>query len=263
MFASPGQIAFRLFNFPIHWYGITMAFAIIVGLSFVSFIRRRYYNHIPREFVLDLSFYLILGGIIGARLYYVVLDAEFYLKHPLEMIAVWHGGLSIHGAIIGSIIVGAFIIKKYNQNFFEIADLFSYGLVLGQSIGRWGNFFNSEAFGIPTNLPWKVFIPIESRPIQFFNVNYFHPTFLYESIANLFILLVLFFILRKKEKNVPGGIFFSYLIMYSVVRYCIESLRLDSILNIAGIPIAQVVSILFLMVGLVGLISVNRYSKDN
>lgn len=261
MFTSPGEIAFSLYNYPVHWYGIIMAFSIITGLFVVSLIRKSYYPNISQDFILDLSFYLIIGGILGARLYYVLLDFQYYIKHPLEILEVWHGGLSIHGAIIGAIIIGAIYIKKNKHNFFEIADLYTYGLVIGQAIGRWGNFFNSEAFGLPTNLPWKLFIPINRRPLEFYDINYFHPTFLYESIINLIVFFILFCGIRKFSKNIKGIVFFSYLILYSIVRFFIESLRIDSVLNIKGIPIAQLVSIIFIIIGTAGIFIAKKQTK--
>lgn len=263
MFTSPGEIAFSLFDYQLHWYGVVMAFAMIIGLLVVSLIRKYYYPNISKDFILDLSFYLIVSGILGARVYYVLLDFSYYLKHPIEIFAVWHGGLSIHGAIIGAILAGAIYIKKNNYKFLEVADLFTYGLVVGQVIGRWGNFFNSEAFGLPTNLPWKLYIPISHRPLEFYNINYFHPTFLYESFLNLIIFLILFCVIRKFVKNIKGIIFFSYLILYSIARFLVESLRIDSVLNISGIPVAQLVSVLFILVGVVGIFIVSKKNKDN
>lgn len=263
MFASPGEIAFSLFGYQVHWYGIIMAIAIIIGLYVISRIRKIYYIDIPQDFVLDLSFYLIIAGILGARLYYVLLDFKYYIKNPIEIFEVWHGGLSIHGTIIAAIVVGAIYIKKNKQKFLRIADLFIYGLIMGQSIGRWGNFFNSEAFGMPTNLPWKLFIAVSKRPLEFYNISYFHPTFLYESLANLIIFLILFFIVRKLAKGKDGIVFFSYLIMYSVARFFIESLRIDSILNIKSVPIAQLVSIIFIITGFIGILIIINKNKIN
>ena len=258
MFTSPGEIAFGVFGLRIHWYGIVMATAICIGLLVVSFIRRKFYSEVSKNFALDLAFYLVLGGIIGARLYYVLLDLTFYGHYPLEAFALWHGGLSIHGAIIGSILVGAIYIKRNGESFLKITDLFTYGLVVGQSIGRWGNFFNSEAFGLPTSLPWKLYISPESRPIEFYNYSYFHPTFLYESLLNICIFLFLFFVVRKVAEGKNGVVFFSYLVLYSMVRYFVESLRVDSVLNVFGMPIAQIVSVVFFIIGICGLILISR-----
>ena len=134
------------------------------------------------------------------------------------------------------------------------------GLILGQAIGRWGNFFNSEAFGIPTDLPWKLFIPLSKRPEIFISAEYFHPTFLYESIINLIIFFALLYLYKLKKAEKPGTIFFLYLILYSLGRLFVENLRLDSVLNLYGIPVAIFVSLLLILIGITGLIKVNRVS---
>ncbi len=261
MFTSPGEIAFRIFNFPVHWYGIVMAIAILTGLFVIFSIQKKYYSHIPKDFTLDLSFYLIISGIIGARLYYVLLDYGYYVNHPKEILALWHGGLSIHGCIIAAIAVCWIYIKKHNYNFLEIADLYVFGLIIGQAIGRWGNFFNSEAFGGPTNLPWKLYIPISNRPVELSSYEYFHPTFLYESLINLFIFFILFFIFRKVAKGKNGLVFFSYLILYSIGRLFVEGIRIDSILDIGVFPVAQVVSIIFIVSGAIGVFCIYKNDK--
>lgn len=262
MFKSPGEIAFSIFNYNIHWYGIIIAFAITIGLLVIFLIKSKYYKHISNDMVVDLAFYLVVFGIIGARLYYVLMDFAYYSRHPLETLQIWNGGLSIHGCIIAAVIACIIYCKKNNYNFFELADLFTYGLVVGQVIGRWGNFFNSEAFGKPTNLSWKLFIPLQDRPLEYIKYDFFHPTFLYESLLNLLIFIILFFVIRIIVKDKQGMIFFSYLILYSIVRFFIESIRIDSVLNIGIVPIAQIMSILLLIIGLCGICYICRITSD-
>ena len=254
MFSSPGEIAFRIFNFPVHWYGIFMAFAICTGLFTILAIKKKYYPDIEQDVVLDLAFYNIIFGILGARLYYVVLDYKYYLNYPQEILALWHGGLSIHGAIIICIIVSFIFLKSKKLQFLPFADLFIYGLVVGQVIGRWGNFFNSEAFGRTCNLPWKLFIPISSRPIEFYNQAYYHPTFLYESLLSILIFCLLFFGIRKIKNAKAGIIFYSYLILYGLSRFLIEGIRIDSVLDIHGVPVAKIMSLVLIFAGIFGLI---------
>lgn len=258
MFKSPGEIIFSVFNYGIHWYGVIMALAITIGLLVIFWIRSKYYENIPADTVVDLAFYLIIFGIIGARLYYALADFHYYFRHPLEIFQIWNGGLSIHGCIIGALIACIVYCKKNDYNFFTLADLFTYGLVVGQVIGRWGNFFNSEAFGKPTDLPWKLFIPEQYRPLEYVNYQYFHPTFLYESLLNILVFVILFFVVRKIAKDKQGLIFFSYFVLYSVVRFFIESIRIDSILNIGFVPIAQIMSIVMCVVGLLGIMYIYR-----
>ncbi len=262
MFQSPGDIAFTIGNIDIYWYGVLMSFAILFGLLVTCFVAKKYFKEISVDLIVDLSFCLIILGLVFARLYYVLLDYKYFIKYPAEIIAVWHGGISIQGAIIGGIIAGLLYVREFKLSFLRLADLFSFGLITGQIIGRWGNFFNSEAFGLPTELPWKLYIPFSSRPIEYKAFDFFHPTFLYESILNFFVLLILFFLLVKIKDRKNGIIFFSYLILYSIVRILVESLRIDSILNINGIHIAHIASIIFILTGVIGLLCIKKRREN-
>ena len=258
MFQSPGEIAFTIGHLDIYYYGIIMAFAIFCGLLTILGIRKYFFPDILKDRIFDISFILIICGILGARLYYVLLDYKYFLKFPYEIPAVWHGGISIQGAIAAGIIAGIIYVKKHKINFFRYADLFIFGLVTGQIIGRWGNFFNSEAFGLPTNLPWKLFIPYSHRPLEFRSYEYFHPAFLYESLLNICIFVILYLLLTKLKTRKDGLIFFSYMILYSFARILVESIRTDSVLYIYGIPVAQIASILFILTGIIGFLYLNK-----
>ncbi len=252
MFTSPGSIAFSLFSVDIHYYGLIMSFSMLIAIFAVLFLRKKYFNDVKEDDIYNLAFVLIIAGLICARLYYVILDYNYFLKYPFDIIAVWKGGISIQGAIAGGIIAGYIYTKKNNLNFFRLADLISFGLVTGQILGRWGNFFNSEAFGLPTNLPWKLYIPFALRPDMYKDFEYFHPTFLYESIANILVLIIMYTILRKQGDNRKNGVIFcSYLILYSVVRIFTEALRVDSVRDIFGIHIAQIVSVIIIIFAIV------------
>lgn len=246
-------IAFELGNFEIRYYSIMMFFAMLSATIFMYFIAKKYYKNTDAETVLDMLPFVILCAILGARLYYVIFDWEYFAKHLTETIAIWHGGISIHGAILGGLLAGIVYTKIRKLNFLAYADVFSYGLILGQAIGRWGNYFNIEAFGLPCNLPWRLAVPVIKRPLQFINYEYFHPTFLYESLWNIFVLVILFFVVRKLSKNISGIVFCSYLVLYSIGRLFIESIRIDSIFNIGGLQIAQIMSILLILVGMLGI----------
>lgn len=262
MFTSPGDVAFTIFGFNLYYYGITMALAISVGLFVAFLLKRRLYPEFTNDLMLDFSFYVISIGLLSARFYYVLLDFSFYSKHVGEIIAIWHGGLSIHGAIIGAVVASFLFCKIKRLNFLKIADIYVFGLVIGQVIGRWGNFFNSEAFGLPTSLPWKLYIPVASRPIQFLGESFYHPTFLYESLLNIIIFSLLFFVIKNKSIYRPGVVFFLYLILYSIVRYFVESIRIDSVLYVFSLPIAQWVSFALALIGAIGLF--NLFSnRDN
>lgn len=263
MLKSPGHIAFSIFSIDVYWYGIIMSLSILIGLLVVLKIRDKFYKEIAKDNIFDLTFHLIIIGILFARIYYVILDYKYFSKHLFEIFAIWTGGISIHGAIIGGILAVYLYAKEQKENFFKYADLLTFGLISGQIIGRWGNFFNSEAFGLPTNLPWKMHVPYLLRPIEYKQFEYFHPTFLYESILNIFVLIILYLILCKKQNRKTGTIFFTYLTLYSIVRMIIETIRIDSILNIGSFHFAHIACIFFFIVGVMGLYFVNKTNKYN
>lgn len=245
MFSSPDSVFVNVLGVPIYYYGIILAFAIFCGVIISNTIAiKKYslYGIIP-----NIATSVIIGGIIGARLYYCALNYSIYLKNPLEIFALREGGLSIHGAILGGVIILFYQAKRNDIEFLKLCDIFALALPLAQSIGRWGNFFNSEAFGLPTNLPWKMFVKQPYRPDAYFSCSYFHPTFLYEAIADISIFLILYFVILPKNKNNSGMISAWYLILYSIVRIFIESLRIDCIKYIGGIPVPQIVSIILLI----------------
>lgn len=246
VFCSPGRIAFSILGFDIYYYGIFMGLAICFSLLVSNYISNKYYKY--QDVVLEIAPMVLLFGVLGARLYYCILNWDYFIVHPFEVLAIRNGGLSIHGAILGGILALYYFAKKSsNYTFSDLLDLFSYSLPLGQAIARWGNFFNSEAFGYPTNLPWKLFIPVEYRPIEYTNNEYFHPTFLYESFLDVCIFLILIYLLNKKNKLKSGTICCIYLILYSIVRIFVESFRIDCVKTIFGIQFPIIVSFLILI----------------
>ena len=248
MLSSPGDVAFNLFGFPVYYYGIIMAFAVFTGFCVSYFLYKKYYGN--PSVIFDISPYLIIFGIIGARLYYCLVNYSYYIHKPIEIFFVRQGGLSLHGLIIAGFLAILYFSKRYKIPFLKLTDVFLCGTILAQSIGRWGNFFNSEAFGLPCNLPWKLYIPISQRPPEYINYEYFHPTFLYESILDIIIFTVLISLFKRFSKS-SGKITALYLIFYSIARIFVESLRIDSVLNIFGIPVAQVISLILLITGII------------
>lgn len=249
MFSAPELSYFLVFGFPIYYYGIILAVAIFLGIVISNNIAmKKYYlfGVIP-----NVSTSVIIGGIVGARLYYCLLNYSIYLKNPLEILALREGGLSIHGAILGGVLVLIYQAKKQDIHFLKLCDIFALGLPLAQSLGRWGNFFNSEAFGLPTDLPWKMFIRQPYRPDKYFSCSYFHPTFLYESLLDIVIFIVLYKLILPKYKDNYGLITAWYLILYSFVRFFIEYLRVDCDKFIFGFAIPQLVSIGLIIVATV------------
>lgn len=252
MFKSPGDVAFQIGSMDIHWYGIIMSVSMLVSLFVILFLRKKFFKDISVDYICDLSFYVILFGIIFARLYYVILDYDYFLKNPFAIPAIWTGGISIQGAIIGAILIGLYYCKNTGKKFLRVADLFSFGAITGQIIGRWGNFFNSEAFGFPTNLPWKLYIPYSLRPDEFKEFSYFHPTFLYESLLNVVVLIIMLYLIKKIGNTRKDGVIFcSYIILYSAVRIIIETFRTDSVLNISVFHVAHIAAAVFIICAII------------
>ena len=259
MFESHTQIICTIFGVHIYFYGIILALAIVTGTFMADYFGTKFFE-LKKETIIDLSPYLVIFGIIGARIYYCLLNYDFYMRFPTEILAVRHGGMSIHGAIIGGLI-GLFIFsKKRKIPAAKLCDVSAIGLALAQSIGRWGNFFNSEAFGYPTQLPWKLYIAPQYRPIPFTDYEYFHPTFLYESLLDFCVFLLLFFAVNKKLKFTQrnGNIALVYLILYSLVRIFVEYFRIDSVCYIHGYPVAMVVSACIIVLSSITLILKNK-----
>ena len=242
MFTSPSQIFFSLFGVNIYFYGVIMAVAIVVGTLVSNYIGEKFYS-LKRETIIDLAPYLIIFGILGARLYYCTLNYDFYLRFPTEIIAIRHGGISIHGAILGGALGLWLFSLRHKISAFKLADVCALGLPLAQAIGRWGNFFNSEAFGRPTDLPWKLYIAPQYRPIPYQDCEFFHPAFLYESILDVLIFVILIFLMKSNKIKTEGNIALIYLILYSVARILVESVRIDSVKYLFGLPVAICVSV--------------------
>ncbi|AFZ26977.1 prolipoprotein diacylglyceryl transferase [Cylindrospermum stagnale PCC 7417] len=253
-FTSPGPILVKIGPIIIRWYGLLIASAVLIGVSLSQYLAKR--RHVNPELLSDLSIWLVIGAIPAARLYYVLFQWSEYAQHPERIIAIWQGGIAIHGAIIGGVVAALIFAKRQQISFWQLTDLVAPSLILGQAIGRWGNFFNSEAFGGPTNLPWKLYIPWERRPPNLANFEYFHPTFLYESLWDLMVfalLITLFFrALSGNPRLKVGTLFLVYWVAYSLGRFWVEGFRTDSLM-LGPLRMAQVVSLMGISLGLAGL----------
>lgn len=261
VFQSPGSIALELGPLTVRWYGIIIASGILLCYRYITAeMRRRKLDQKPMD---DMAAWLIVSGILGARLYYVLFNAGYYFENPAQIFKIWQGGLAIHGAILGGALAYAIFTWRKKIPFLLYADIIMPGVLLAQSIGRWGNFFNNEAFGGPTNLPWKLYIPQEFRPTGLEDFAYYHPTFLYESLWNLAGFALLAVAARhviKVQAKFSGTIFFSYLAWYSFGRFFIESMRTDS-LYFGNFRAAQMISILLFVVGIGGICYKKLYGK--
>ena len=227
------RVAFTVFGIDVMWYGILMATGMIFGTLIALKEAKRV--GIKEDNILDLAIIAIPSGLIGARLYYVIFNWEYYFNNPLQILNFRGGGMAIHGALIGGIFAGYLFSKYRKLSFFKLADTVMLGMPLAQSIGRWGNFINKEAHGGPTDLPWGIMV--DGIKV--------HPTFLYESIWDLGIFIFLF--IFRKKKSYEGEIIVLYAILYSLGRFFIEGLRTDSLM-LGPLRMAQVIS----LVGIIG-----------
>ena len=240
-------------NFHIYWYSVLIATGIIIGLYLLM--KEASKQNISKDTIIDIAFYTIIWGIIGARIYYVIFNIKPYLSNPISILYVWEGGLAIYGAIIAGFITLIYQTKKKNIALGKLTDMIVPSLILAQAIGRWGNFFNQEAHGGIVTLEFlkKIHIPNFIIKGMYINGNYYHPTFFYESLWCLlgFILLVIIRRLLKNSKD--GTLTFIYLIWYGIGRFFIEGLRTDS-LYLGIFRISQIVSIVIIIIGIIGLI---------
>ena len=259
---APNPVAFSLLGLPVYWYGITMALAIFIGMTVANKLFNIINNNVRKDVIIEYAPFIILMGIFGARLYFCILNAGFYFTHPMEILDLRQGGLSIHGAIIAGVISLVIVAFRAKISLLKIMDSLACATILGQAVGRWGNYFNSEAYGIPVEgQSWGLFIPEANRCAEFLNFSLYHPTFLYESIFDLCGFGILLFIILKTGRKMHGLTFFAYLVIYAVIRFFIEQLRVDSALNIGTMPIAQLVSMVLFVIGIIGILIVHNYSK--
>lgn len=220
-------------------------------------IRLASFYKIKKDDLLDIAFYSILSGIIGARIYFIFLELPYFLNKPLDAFKIWQGGLAIHGVIIGGILALYWMSKRKKINFPLLTALTVPGLALAQAIGRWGNYFNQEIFGKPTNLAWGIPINPTNRPLEYLSFEYFHPTFLYESVGNLLIFALLlgahYYLIKNKQfKNHFYILIVSaYFCAYSLLRFLLEFLRLDKTPELLGLRWPQIVSLLIILIATV------------
>src|SRR6266545_5760525 len=228
MFGSPGAIALEIGPVVIRWYGVLMATAIVVGLWLAH--RQAKREGLPADDIVACSQWAILAGLVGARLYEVAFNWDYYGRYPWKIIAVWEGGLAIHGGLILGPLLGAWLAYRWRLPVLRGLDVAAPSTALGQAIGRWGNFFNEEAFGRPTDLPWKLYISPPHRPLPFAQAEFFHPTFLYESVWDLVVFGLLVFVFRDRLVRAPGALFLTYVGLYSLGRLFTEALRTDPLM---------------------------------
>lgn len=250
------RVAFQIGSISVYWYGLLIGLGVVIGYFMAN--REAIKRGLPKETYSDLLVWLIIFGIIGARAYYVIFRWEDFVADPLSVFAIWEGGLAIHGAIIAGIITMYIFCKKRNISIWKLLDITAPSVLIGQAIGRWGNFMNQEVYGgpiaehqvetfykiLPDFIMNQMYI---DDPIH--GLAYYHPTFLYESLWNFVGVLVLLYLRRVNLRQ--GEIFFSYLIWYSVGRFVIEGMRLDNLMIGDVIRTAQLISIILIVIAIV------------
>ncbi len=240
-------MTFHIGPIPIHLYGVILMLGALAGAWLATAeAKRRGENP---DIVWDALTWVLIGGVVGARLWHVFTPPEsmvklgitthYYLTHPLAILEVWRGGLGIPGAVMGGVLAFWLYARHKKIPFAYWLDIFAPGIALGQAIGRWGNYVNQELYGAPTNLPWAIYIDPQHRLPKFANQAYYHPLFLYESLWNLLNMSVLLYLGRKyRDRLYNGDLFLIYLIIYAVGRFFLEFLRLDPA-EVGGLDINQ------------------------
>ncbi len=244
----PDPIAFQIGPLTIRWYGLLISMAVLIGTFLV--LKEAERQKLDQDKVLNIIILALPAAFIGARLWYVAFNWDYYSAFPADIIKIWQGGLAIHGGLIGGFLVGYWYTKTAKLPFWQLADIFAPSVILGQAIGRWGNYFNQEAYGYETNLPWAMYI----------DGAYRHPTFLYESLWNLSVFIFLILI-RRSKKIITGEVFLSYAVLYSAGRLVIESFRTDSLM-MGPLRTAQVTSLLVIGFAVLMIYIRRKYTKS-
>ena len=233
---SINPVAFTVFGWNVYWYGIIIATGLIIAVIVANYLAKM--EGLGKDVITDVVIYSLPVAVVCARAYYVIFNFSNYKNNLLDIFKIWNGGIAIYGAIIGAVATAYIYCRVTNTNFKKVADVGAIGLLIGQTVGRWGNFVNGEAYGGATDLPWRMDIYGKAMGV--------HPTFLYESLWNLAILTILLVFFKKKRFD--GEIFLSYITAYGVGRFMIEGLRADSLM-IGQIRISQLVALVCVVVG--------------
>ncbi|ALC84507.1 diacylglyceryl transferase [Bacillus sp. FJAT-22090] len=245
-------VAFSLGPLEVRWYGVIIAVGII--LAFIVAQREMVKRGFHPEYLTDLLIWAVPLAIVGARIYYVIFKWDFYSQNPEKIIQIWNGGIAIHGALIASFLTAYFFTKKRGTSFWKLTDVVAPSLLIGQAVGRWGNFMNQEAHGgeVTRTFLENLMLPNWIIEQMYIDGKYYHPTFLYESVWNIIGVIIL--ISLRKVNLRRGEIFLLYIIWYSVGRFFIEGMRTDSLYLIGDLRTAQVVSLLGIIIALILLV---------
>ena len=243
------HLSLNIWIFSIPLYSICILTGVLAAALLISRESKKY--KLPKYFISNLIFYAVMFGILGARIYYVVFNLDFYLKYPSEIYKMWHGGLAIHGGMIAGLITLLVYCKKHNVKILKVLDITLPGVMLAQAIGRWGNFFNGEAHGgiVTKEFLQSLCLPKFIIDGMYINGNYYHPTFLYESFFCILGVIIMLLV-RNMKKTKTGNTSAIYFIWYGTLRFFIETLRTDSLM-LGNLKVAKLVSILMVVSGII------------
>ncbi|PKO16870.1 MAG: prolipoprotein diacylglyceryl transferase [Chloroflexi bacterium HGW-Chloroflexi-10] len=254
----------------IHFYGVIIMFGAVLAAWLSTKEAKR--RGLDPELVWDLMPWLLILGIVGARIWHILtppasmvemgITTQYYLTHPLDALNVRNGGLGIPGGVMGGALALFLYVRKKKMSFGMWVDIIAPGLALAQAVGRWGNFVNQELYGAPTDLPWAIFIAPTKRLPEYIDQAYYHPMFLYESLWNLLIMIVLL-VMGRKLKNwlLRGDIFLFYLVLYPAARFLLEFIRLDPS-NLGGLNANQTLMGIIVILSVVGLVVRHTVFKE-
>lgn len=243
------KIAFAIGSINFNWFGLLIATAVLLAVAISWYYVRVWRENSDR--LLDIFLYSLPVGLIAARAYYVMVNWQLYADQPAEILKLQHGGLAIHGAMLGVLLTVWVYCRSHNISFWRWADILAPGCIFAQAVGQWGNFINQDAFGYPTDAAWGIYIDYIYRPLGYEQFDFFHPIFLYECLWDLFVFSILIIISWLSAKNTnklaAGTAFLLYMGLYSAGRLVIEGLRLDSEM-LGAWRLAQLVSMAVLFV---------------
>ncbi|SER61040.1 Prolipoprotein diacylglyceryl transferase [Isobaculum melis] len=250
--AALNPVAFSIGKIEVFWYGIIIATGVL--LAIILAIRESEKRHINGDYIVDMMLWALPISIIGARLYYVAFEWQYYVDHPSEIIAIWNGGLAIYGGLIAGCATIYVFTKKKGLPFWLMLDIAAPSVIIAQAIGRWGNFMNQEAHGAETTRSFLEGLHLPTFIIDNMQINgvYYQPTFLYESLWNLLGFVLILVLRQRKQLLKQGEVIFSYIIWYAFGRFFIEGMRTDSLMLFDTMRVSQLLSIV-LFVGAIGL----------
>ena len=252
-------VIFSIGSFAIRWYSVFILIGALVGIGILILEAKRF--GYPADFIMNLSFYTVIAGILGARAYYVLFNFEQYKDNIIDIFKIWNGGLAIHGGMIAGLITIIVYCKNHDVRPLKMLSMAAPSVIIAQAIGRWGNFFNSEAHGAATTVAKLKSALVPGFVIEGMHIGgfYYQPTFYYESLWCILGFILLMYLRRLKYLKV-GALLWTYFMWYGFGRFFIESLRTDSLM-LGGFKVAQLVSILLFVIGLVGMMIDNRKGK--